>query len=121
MTQENKTGADCIMRKILIITMLCILIVSFASAEIDNIGEFKQNQCIDLIQICEDCTYVNITSINYPNLTRSVNNVAMTKDGTFYNYTFCNTQELGDYIYNTQGDLNGNTAVESYISYCKYC
>lgn len=87
--------------------------LSFACAEIESIGTIKKGECINLIQTCEDCTYVNITSITYPNKTEADTNIAMTKVATKYNYSFCDTDELGEYIYNTEGDLWGNTAVES--------
>jgi len=38
----------------------------------------------------------------------------MTKAGTYYNYTFCNTDQVGEYIVNGHGDDDGETVVWSY-------
>lgn len=101
------------MRK-LIILMFGILFISFTTAGI--IGPFKINQDLNLIQTCDDCTYNNITSLIYPNGTLAFTNVAMTKDGTHYNYTVDKSyfQVPGTYIVNGVGDLSGAETVWAY-------
>lgn len=67
----------------------------------------KQDSCIQLPQECTSCSYVVLTSIQYPNLSRSYVNSTMTKQGSSYNYSFCDTANLGNYIYCTTGDVDG--------------
>jgi hypothetical protein len=84
--------------KILLLSMLILFSLSFVSA--DSIGTFKQNTQVELYQVCNNCTYCNITSIQYPNGTLSIN-VATTRDKTRYTYTLNeqNTSDTGDYKY----------------------
>ena len=98
------------MRKTILLTMLIgIFFFSFASASIANLGTVQQYDCIELLQICDDCTYNNITSIRYPNRTNNAlsSEIEMTRVGTEYNATFCETSELGEYIVNGKGDTDG--------------
>ncbi len=90
------------MKKILLTLILGIFLISLVSAT--SIGTFKQDNCISLHQICDNCTYVNLTSIKYPNSTIQNINQLMTKIGVDYNYTFCSTSALGYYFYNVCGD-----------------
>lgn len=92
---------------LLLITFIFLPLLSSAS-----LGTFRQNDCIPLHQTCSNCSYVNLTTISYPNATIQNINAVMTKSGTDYNYTFCSTSLLGTYSYNTLGDLNGNSAIE---------
>jgi len=97
------------MKKILLSLLLFAFVLSLVnvSAEAD-IGLVKQNDCINLWQVCENCSYVNITSLLYPDkVSTDLINVAMTQAGTDFNYTFCNTSQLGVYVYKTCGNLNG--------------
>lgn len=84
------------MNKVFIYLILSILFISLASAE--NIV-YKQGEDAEIIQICADCTYVNITSISHANGTRLIGNVEMTKDGSYFNYTLDKsfTQSFGVY------------------------
>jgi hypothetical protein len=93
-----------------LILILCTLlfVVSFASAEIQSLGYFQQNSCVEIIQTCGECTYVNLSSILYPNSSAAIGNVAMTKLGTKYTYEFCDTSTMGNYIVNGYGNPNGN-------------
>ena len=105
---------------LLLAIVLCILLLPIINAQIQTLGTYKQNDCVNLKQICSNCSYVNITSVLYPNSTQVLGQVEMTKLGTDYNYTFCNTSILGQYIVNGKGDLNGVDNVWSYdfvISY----
>ena len=103
------------MNKIILILILGIFFVNFASAEIQTLGTFKSGTDINLTQTCPDCTFNNITYINTPSSIIKLNK-AMTKDGTFYNYTLLsgNTTELGQYIVNGVGDLGGTNTTWNY-------
>jgi hypothetical protein len=97
-----------------IIVLMAIMPLASASITSSDYGIFKQDNCIKLIQVCDNCTFVNITSIQYPNSTDALINVEMTKAGTLYNYSFCDTNNLGRYIVTGFGDLNGDTAAWNY-------
>lgn len=99
---------------LMVLVFLCVLLIPLTSAQIQTLGNFKQSDCVNLKQVCSNCSYVNITSIIYPNSTQANGEVAMTKVGTDYNYTFCKTTNLGTYIVNGKGDLNGVDNVWSY-------
>ena len=83
------------------------------SAEQSNLGTMKQNTCFDLYQICDDCSYVNLTAIKYPNGLIETMNLAMNKSGQDFTYNFCNSTNLGYYTYTTAGDKGGVYAIES--------
>ena len=101
------------MKKIMFL-ILGIFFLSFASAQIQSLGVFKIGNDINLIQTCDNCTFNNITSVLYPNSSVAISNVQMTKDGTFYNYTFSDTNTIGTYIVNGFGDLDGIDTVWNY-------
>ncbi len=102
------------MNKILLTLILGMVFLSFASAQQGSLGTFKQNECVNLIQTCDNCTYNNISRVIYPNSTIILSNAVMTKDDTFYNYTFCNTTLLGTYLVNGFEDLDGTKTVWNY-------
>ena len=82
--------------------------ISFTTAAISNLGTFKVNSCIELPQTCSDCTYNNISKITTDSdSTIVLGEVIMTRDNTYYNYTFCNTTLLGEYTVNGYGDGGG--------------
>ncbi len=91
--------------KILIVFVLGIFLISLASASL--LGTYKQWECLNLIQTCDDCTYNNITNVLYPNSSVAVANVSMTMEDTFYNYEFCGTSATGVYLVNGFGDEGG--------------
>jgi len=85
--------------------------LSFVNAD-GNLGIFKQNECIPLYQYCDDCTYVNLTVVQYPDGTIGNINTAMTKNDVDYNYTFCSTGNLGIHYYTVKGDKGGEVSTE---------
>lgn len=94
------------------IFLVFTFLISFISAS--DLGTFKRGECINLHQICDNCTYVNLTSITYPNSTILEVGELMTKRGVDYNYTFCNdTTVIGEFIYNTCGDQDGSEICEN--------
>jgi hypothetical protein len=81
--------------------------VGLVNAEQSSLGVMKQNTCFDLYQTCDDCSYVNLTNIKYPNGNIETFNSYMTKTNQNFNYTFCNTSQIGDYTYTVAGDKGG--------------
>jgi len=96
------------MRNKYLIIILGILLIGFVLAE-ESGGTLtgKQNSCISLPQECPSCSYSRLTKVVYPNMSIQVLNSLMTKNGTTYNYTFCNTGDLGKYSYCTLADVDG--------------
>jgi len=95
---------------ILLISVLCIIQVS----AIDNLGTFKKDTCVSLVQGCSNCTYNNISGLTLPNSTSILNNVQMTKSNTIFNYSFCQTDLIGSYVVSGFGDINGIPTSWSY-------
>jgi len=82
----------------ILLVLLLVTTFSLVSATETDIGTKKTDDCIDLIQTCADCTYVNFTSITYPNGTRVVWEVEGVKVGpsfTYYNCSLTNQLVLG--------------------------
>jgi len=90
--------------------LLIINAVGLASADISELGTFKQNTCIQLPQSCSTCTYNNLSSVIYPDGTYALQgSYIMTQAGANYNYTFCNTSQLGTYSVTGYGDASTPT------------
>lgn len=109
------------MKRVYVIGSLLILLIflmfqTVSSAEfgINGLGTVSQNECINLIQTCANCTYLNFTSVIAPNTTRLLENAEAEKSGTEYNYTFCDTASAGEYIVNSIGDIDGVDTIKSY-------
>jgi hypothetical protein len=99
--------------------LLVLLLVTFGSvasgAEATDIGTKKLGDCIDLIQTCADCTYVNFTSYTRPNGTRVVNEWAGVKNGVSFTYHSCNiTDQLGEWWIDGHGNMQGTDTVFAY-------
>lgn len=93
------------MRKLYLLLIFIIFLVSFTSA-LDSLGTFKQGQTVRIVQVCEDATYVTISSISFPNSTIAVSNLNMTSSGSGeYHYNFSTTSSLGRY--DIRGISNG--------------
>ena len=87
-----------------------LIILPLANASISNLGTFKQNECINLLQTCADCTYNNISSVTFGNsngVRALTGPVVMTKSGTEYTTNFCNATQPGTYNVNGYGDAAG--------------
>jgi hypothetical protein len=87
--------------------ILLIFLIYNINAAQESLGNFRQNDCVNLIQTCSNCTSNNITSVLYPNSTQALGLESMTKTNSVYNYTFCYTSALGIYTINGLGDSNG--------------
>jgi len=99
---------------ILIFLVAIISLSSPINASQQSLGTFPKNSCIQLLQLCGDCSYNNITSIVYPNSSRIILDAQMTKRGAEFNYTFCDTEQIGTYYVNGIGDLNGEDTAWAY-------
>lgn len=103
------------MHKKLLILFLVLSLISISTLDAETTyGTYKQGECMELIQTCGNCTYVNISTVLYPNSSIAVQKVQMTKDNTYYNYTFCKADVVGSYIVNGYGDDSGEVVVFSY-------
>jgi len=100
--------------KILLALFISIFLISFISAEQQSLGTFNLNERINVIQICSNCSYVNISSILYPNSSQALGESGMTKLGTKYSLFYENTSTFGTYIVNGHGDIDGTDTVWSY-------
>jgi len=93
--------------------LVLILIIPIILADQQSLGTFKKNDCVSLQQNCANCTYVNLTSIIFPDSMYALQgNYEMTKSDTNYNYTFCNTSYTGTYIYCVKGDPDNSLIVQ---------
>lgn len=92
----------------LILTILLLSILPIASA---NLGYGEPGVCRDL-RVVSNSSTINISTIYYPNDSIADSNKAMTKTGQTFIYTFCDTNQTGEYVYDyfdytTQtGDVN---------------
>ena len=103
------------MKKILLILIIGLFLISFTSAAISYLGSFQQGECITLPQTCITCTYNNISRVIVsPTSTVILEEVVMTKDGSYYSYETCNTTLLGKYDVNGFGDLDGTQTSFNY-------
>lgn len=86
---------------------VAIISIGFASASLDTLGTFKQNDCINISQTCASCSYVNISSVSNNVDSNLISNVAMISHGNGeWRYEFCNTSEVGRYDVKGIGDVN---------------
>ncbi len=98
------------MKKILLCMIIGIFLISLVGATQQTLGTFKQGSCMQLVQTCGNCTYNNVSFVYQTNNAILYNIIGeMTKVGTFYNHTFCNTSLVGEYVVNGVGNPNGET------------
>jgi len=102
--------------KLLICMIFLMAVLPMVSAEssAESLGVFKNGDCVNLIQICSDCTYVNITSVIYPNSTVALSDTVMSQSGTYFYHSFCDTDLNGIYIVTGIGDQTGVVEVWNY-------
>ncbi len=96
------------MKKILLTIILGIVLITLASASLDNYDTVQQNKCMNISQACATCTYVNISSVSRNNDSNLILNTPMTDLGNGeWRYEFCNTSATGRYDVRGIGDING--------------
>jgi amino acid transporter len=102
--------------KIYILFFSLIILSSVASAQLESLGTFKQSEEILLKQLCANCTYVNITSINYPNGSTAIGQQQMQVSNNEYYYLLDSeyTNDLGRYNVNGFGNPDGSVDVWAY-------
>lgn len=96
------------MKKLVICSLILMsLFITMVSAE--NIGTFKLGTNVEITNYCASgtCTYVNLSSIKFPDSSMLYINQAMTKNGNNYNYTFNGTTAIGEYTFVTCGNPDG--------------
>ena len=93
------------MKKILLILIMSMFLVSLVSAEECSIPSVKQGDTIQLTTVCRGgCTEVNLTKVMFPNQSIALlGEFPMTANGSNYNFTFSNTNTLGHYSYDAEG------------------
>ena len=100
-------------KKILLAVFCAILLIGIGSSLIaSDLGTFKLNSTIELYQNCENCTFVNISSVKLPNSTILLFNQNMIKNAQDYTFLFNTTNLLGNYFYNVCGDKDGELECE---------
>jgi len=77
----------------------------FALVSADDIGTFKVDEEMQITNYCEAgvCTFINLSSIKYPNGTIIYPGSAMTQNGQTFNFSFT-PSIVGDYFFVTCGD-----------------
>ena len=100
--------------KFILIILLLLCLTTTVNAEVQTLGTFKQNTCVNLIQTCSNCSYSNISSVIAPNSASLLGQVVMTKISNVYNYSFCSTSQIGSYIVNGISDVDGSQVVWAY-------
>jgi len=101
------------MKRILLVLILGLVLISLTSAAP---GIYTQNDNITLLQTCDNCTYINITTIVLGNKTVVDFNEAMTKEGSVYSWMlhYNYTSSLGTYVINGIGDDNTLDTIWTY-------
>lgn len=102
------------MRKILFLIIAMILLMGIVSAGKESLEAINPGETARIVQTCPDATYVNISSVAYPNSSVAVENVSMIPKGNGEWYYYFNlTQVRGRY------DIRGisNGCEEAFIFY----
>ena len=99
------------MKKLVLFTIIIMLLSSFVLAQEQSWGTVKKDECINLIQTCANCTSINFTSVVNPDKIAIRTDLVTDKSGTEFNYSFCNTSIIGQYIVNGVGDVDGLNTV----------
>ena len=93
----------------MLVASLLTILLPLVSADL---GTYKQNTCVNIKTIL-NATSVNISTISSPSSILITSNKQMTKIGQTFNYTFCNTSEIGVYVYDYY-DNYGDAYVNSF-------
>lgn len=83
--------------KLIVAFIFAIFLISLASVSA-NLGVFKQNECVS-IRVLANCSSVNLTEITHGKTTETINSDMTNLGGQTFNYSFCNTSDLGTYTY----------------------
>jgi len=102
------------MKKFLSVLIISLFLLSFISAGSEVILTGKKGETITLPQECNSCTFVKLSSIQYPNMSKDYINENMTKNESSYYYLFNKTDSLGVYNYCGYGDVDGTNTTYCY-------
>jgi hypothetical protein len=83
-----------------------LLFLPLGSSTLDGLGTFRQGDNVRVAQICSDATYINLSSISYPNSTIAVSNIEMISAGSGEFYYYFNYTDLNG-RYDVRGISNG--------------
>jgi len=81
--------------KQLILLLAIFLVLPMVSS---SLGTWKQNTCVN-IRVLANCSEVNLTEVTHNNLSFVINSPMTHLGGQTFNYSFCNTSQLGLYTY----------------------
>lgn len=94
---------------IILIICFSLFLIPLASSTQETLGTFQQGKDIQIIQLCDSCSSITISSINFPNSTTIVSNKTMSSlDGRQFNYTLNGTLLYVVGTYNVNGFDNNN-------------
>lgn len=102
------------LQRFFLMVLISFLLLGTVSASVETLGTFKQNDCVNLIQTCSNCSYNKVSSVIAPNSNQAIGLSDMEKTGNVYNLTFCSTSQIGTYIVNGYGDVDGLDTVWAY-------
>lgn len=94
--------------------LLVVFTLSFVSS-LDSLGIYKQGEVVRVTQVCSDATYINISSISYPNSSVAASNIQMTLAGSGEFYYDFNTSISGRYDVRGISDGCENTFATYFI------
>ena len=88
--------------------ILIILISNSVNSEVQELPPVKLGTCADIVQLCANCTFVNVSVLQQPNKDKIVLNLQLQNLGQgYFNFTFCNNTIKGEVIVNGIGDPDG--------------
>lgn len=98
------------LRFTLLLLVFTLILISSVIATEQSLGTFQKNACLDLKQTCGNCTWINVTSVSYPNGTTLSFNAAMADigGGIYINHTCSHSSIIGHYTYDTLGNPDGS-------------
>lgn len=90
-----------------------------ASAEQQSLGYVRTGSCIALKQSFGNSTFQNITAVTLPDKLNIniINKNMQSLGGGLYNYTFCGTHQIGEYVVDGIGNVNGAPETWTYNFY----
>ena len=98
------------------ILLLILLLIPLASCEIQSLPHpVKTGLCVNLPQSYANSTYQNITTVQLPDESFiPIQSNMQDNGGGYFNYTFCNTTQNGEYLVNGIGDIDGTATTWVY-------
>lgn len=110
-------------RTFLFILLVTIISLPMSSSAIPNLGTFQHNLDIELKQTCTIngtfCDFCNISSVDYPNGSRIITDVLMTKRQADFNYTLSDSdtyEVFGEYKVNGYCTF-GSDVIKNWVYY----